>query len=630
VQNPEHQSTTTSRIRILPDRVANQIAAGEVVERPAAVVKELVENSLDAGATRIDLNFENGGKRLIRVEDDGCGMCPDDALLALERHATSKLREAMDLDSIRSFGFRGEALPSIASVSRFTLRTRAEGWQEGSEILVNAGRIAEPRAVGMARGTRIEVAHLFEGVPARRKFLKSDRTEAAHIVLLCRLLAVAHPEVSFSLTENGRTVFRSPACPSLAERVGEVFGRPLATELMSIEVEKPGLRISGLISRPGAGRTTRAEMFWFANKRPVENRTLSSALLESCKGFIHRGRFPAAFLFLDIDPQALDVNVHPTKREIRLRDENGVRNFVMDAVFSRMEELTQADSGRHSAPLAQNTAPSATSLRPAIKPRQAPASIIEHVRQTHPETPRKAPPESPAPQAPTPLKSAPAKPSPRPAAPVPTTVFHKPQAPERSHHTTQGDALPSRWRYLGTAHGNHVLFETPDGLLCLNRAATLSRVLYEDYLHSLRGGHIMTQQLLFPRLFELPPLLADTLERHLDFFRTNGFAVESFGGDSFRIASVPAWFDGEGCEDFIKEAVERISENGMRPDRDAELARETLARLASAHASQSSAPTDELEVLSLARRLLACKNPLTDPQGRPTYFELSKSELGKR
>ncbi|MFA5258254.1 MAG: hypothetical protein WC360_08890, partial [Opitutales bacterium] len=356
-----------------------------------------------------------------------------------------------------------------------------------------------------------------------------------------------------------------------------------------------------------------SELFWYANERPVENRILSGALLEAATGFIPRGRFPAAFLFLDISPEALDVNVHPTKREIRLRDETSVRNFVSAAVLNRMEELAREGSQKLSA---RTTLPDPAALRPAVLP--AP--------QTRPEAN--------AGKALVPVQPA-AGPSPRPSVPAPYQAAAKPAAPPPAAPPARdrriaGDALPSRWRYLGTAHGNFVLFETPDGLLCLNRTAAQSRVFYEDYLQSLREGHLLTQQLLFTRLFELPPLLADTLERHIDFFRANGFGLESFGGDSFRISSLPAWFEGEGCEDFIKEAVERIAENGMRPDRDAELARDTLARLASAHAARASAPADEMEVLALARRLMSCKNPLADPKGRPTYFELSRGELEKR
>ncbi len=594
VPAPENQNSAP-RIRVLPDRVANQIAAGEVVERPVAVVKELVENSLDAGATRIFVSFEEGGRRLISVEDDGCGMGPQDAMLSLERHATSKLRDASDLDSVRSFGFRGEALPSIASVSRLRMTTRPEGQAEGTEIVVNNGSIAGTRAVGMARGTKIEVAHLFESVPARRKFLKSDRTESAHIVLMCRLLAAAHPDVAFTLSEDGRVVFRAPASSDLSTRIADVFGRQTATAMVPLDASRDGLRVHGLVSRPGQGRTAKGEVYWFANSRPVDNRALTSTYVEAAEGWMARGSFPSAFLFLEIDPAAIDVNIHPAKREIRLRDEHAVRSFVSEAVYSRMEELARG-------------------ARP------------------QPETPPATPPPQPAIR---PLFPAPKHPAPRQQAPLPPPPApeHTAPGPQRqtSPATREAEAnLPARWRYIGVAHGNHVLFETPDGILCLNLSAALSRVYYEQYMDQLQAGRTIVQNLLFPRLFELPPLLSDVLERSLDFFRDNGFAIEGFGANSFRIVSVPAWFDGEQCESFVREAVEKIAQNGMRPGRDASLAREGFARLACAHAARTHSPADEEQILALVRRLLACRNPLTDPRGRPTYFELSRGELERR
>src|ERR1043165_83484 len=239
------------KIRILPDRVANQIAAGEVIERPAAVVKELVENALDAGATRIEVEFRHGGRSLMRVEDIGSGMSRDDALLALERHATSKIVEAADLDRLASYGFRGEALPSIASVSRFELQTREAGSDVGTEVLVNGGKFVHVRDCGRPVGTRIEVTHLFNSVPARRKFLKSDQTEAAHIIQCVRLYALACPQTAFTLIEEGRVIFRSPECTTLAERVGEIFGRQTAAALVPLEGGEAGMRLSGLIGRPG-------------------------------------------------------------------------------------------------------------------------------------------------------------------------------------------------------------------------------------------------------------------------------------------------------------------------------------------------------------------------------------------
>ena len=268
-------------IRILPDRVANQIAAGEVIERPAAVVKELVENALDAGATRIEVEFRHGGRSLMRIEDNGHGMTKDNALLSLERHATSKIAVAADLDVLSSFGFRGEAMPSIASVSKFTLQSRAEGEELGTEVLVNGGRIIHVRECGRPVGTRIDVEHLFNSVPARRKFLKQDRTEAAHIVAGVRLYALARPGVAFTLMEAGRVIFQSPECPALVDRVGEIFGRQLAEQLVPISATQGDMELQGLIGKPGVGRSTRHEMIVFVNGRPVDNRTLNYALIES-------------------------------------------------------------------------------------------------------------------------------------------------------------------------------------------------------------------------------------------------------------------------------------------------------------------------------------------------------------
>ena len=331
-----------AKVRILTDRVANQIAAGEVIERPAAVVKELVENALDAGATRIEVEFRHGGRSLMRIEDNGSGMARDDALLALERHATSKIAEAADLDRLASYGFRGEALPSIASVSRFELQTREAGSDVGTEILVNGGKFVHVRDCGRPVGTRIEVTHLFNSVPARRKFLKTDPTEAAHIIQCVRLYALACPATAFTLIEDGRVIFRSPECTTLAERVAEIFGRQTAAALVPLEAGESGMRLSGLIGRPGTGRATRHEMIVFVNQRPVDSRTLNYALIESYHESLPKGRYPLAFVFFECDPAAVDVNVHPAKREVRFRSEPAVRAFVIRSVLQRLRELGTA------------------------------------------------------------------------------------------------------------------------------------------------------------------------------------------------------------------------------------------------------------------------------------------------
>src|ERR1044071_2059960 len=327
------------KVRILPDRVANQIAAGEVIERPAAVVKELVENALDAGATRIEVEFRHGGRSLMRVEDNGHGMSRDDALLALERHATSKIIEAADLDRLTSYGFRGEALPSIASVSRFELQTREATSEAGTEILVNGGKFVHVRDCGRPVGTRIEVTHLFNSVPARRKFLKTDQTESAHIVHCVRLYALACPRTAFTLIEDGRVIFPPPECRRLEERIAKIFGRQIAEALVPISSEEPNARLTGLIGRPGVGRATRHEMIVFVNARPVDSRTLNYALIESYNESLPKGRYPLAFVFFECGPGAIDVTVHPAKREFWFRREPQVRGFVIRSVLQRLREL---------------------------------------------------------------------------------------------------------------------------------------------------------------------------------------------------------------------------------------------------------------------------------------------------
>ncbi|HLP26717.1 MAG TPA: DNA mismatch repair endonuclease MutL, partial [Acidobacteriota bacterium] len=327
------------RIRVLSDRVANQIAAGEVIERPAAVIKELVENSLDAGATRIEVEFRHGGRSYMRIEDNGCGMSKDDALLSLERHATSKIVETTDLDTLHSFGFRGEALPSIASVSKFELQTRPADAPAGTEVLVNGGKLVHVRECGVAPGTRITVTHLFNSVPARRKFLKSDATESAHIIQTVRLYALSCPQTAFTLIEDGRVLFQSPACTTLEERVAEIFGRQFTADALTVDASDEGLRLTGLIGKPGVSRAARHEMITFVNHRPVDSRTLNYALIESYTTSLPKGRYPVAVLFLEMSPTAVDVNVHPAKREVRFRSEGEVRGFVIRTVLQRLREF---------------------------------------------------------------------------------------------------------------------------------------------------------------------------------------------------------------------------------------------------------------------------------------------------
>jgi DNA mismatch repair protein MutL len=596
-----------AKVRILPDRVANQIAAGEVIERPAAVVKELVENALDAGATRIEVEFRHGGRSLMRVEDNGYGMSRDDALLALERHATSKIVEAADLDRLASYGFRGEALPSIASVSRFELQTRETSSDAGTEILVNGGKFVHVRDCGRPVGTRIEVTHLFNSVPARRKFLKTDQTEAAHIVHCVRLYALACPRTAFTLIEDGRVIFRSPECNTIADRIAEIFGRQIAEALVPIECMEPGAKLHGLIGRPGVGRATRHEMIVFVNARPVDSRTLNYALIESYHESLPKGRYPLAFVFFECDPAAVDVNVHPAKREVRFRSEAQVRGFVIRAVLQRLRELGvgSADCGVRNADLPKTQSSPAIAASPTpesrmaapFKPFSGPATILS-------VEPRRAVVIS--------LDSA-----------IPQSALRTPQLPTAPTATAPG------WRFVGLAHGNYALFESAAGLVLLDRRAVHERVWFERLREQFRAGAVPSQRLLLPVPIEVDAIGGALLLDRLKFLHAHGLEIAEFGRNFFRIESVPAWMEPADAEPFVRDLLGAFRE-GTIPDQNTELAREELARLAVAKAIRLPESAGESELRALVAQLFATRTPLTSPAGRPTYIELNHGELARR
>jgi DNA mismatch repair protein MutL len=611
-----------AKVRILSDRVANQIAAGEVIERPAAVVKELVENALDAGATRIEVEFRHGGRSLMRIEDNGSGMSRDDALLALERHATSKIAEAADLDRLSSYGFRGEALPSIASVARFELQTREAGSDAGTEILVNGGKFVHVRDCGRPVGTRIEVTHLFNSVPARRKFLKSDQTEAAHIVHCVRLYALACPRTAFTLVEDGRVIFRSPECRTLEERIAEIFGRQLAEALVAIECVEPGLRLSGLIGRPGVGRATRHEMNVFVNGRPVDSRTLNYALIESYHESLPKGRYPLAFVFFECDPAAVDVNVHPAKREVRFRSEPQVRGFVIRGVLQRLRELSIADCGSRIADSPGGPAQVATASTPASG---AGGSSPVALRSQLPVPIRRedlAALHALAPSALSNPQSAIRNPQlPTPVAPVPPL---NPQSEIRNPQST----APA-WRFVGLAHGNYALFETVAGLVLLDRRAAHERVWFERLREQFRAGTVPSQRLLLPVPLELDAIASALLLDRLKFLGSHGFEIGEFGRNFFRVESIPVWMEPADAEPFLRDLLGAFRE-GLIPDRNTELAHDALAQLAAAKAVRLPEQAGEADLRALVAQLFATRTPLTSPAGRPTYIELNHAELARR
>ena len=564
--------------------MANQIAAGEVVERPAAVIKELLENSLDAEARRVTVDFSRGGKAQMIVEDDGKGMTGDEALLSLERHATSKIQLASDLDRISTFGFRGEALPSIASVARFTMQTRPASAPSGTEIAINGGKLVHRRDHGMAPGTRIEVTNLFHPVPARLKFLKSDETEAAHIVRLVRLYAIAHPEVGFLLREDGREIFRSPGNAPLLDRVREIWGRQVAEEVTIMpSFARPGMRLSGLLGKPGVSRGTRQDLVTVVNGRPVDSRTMAFALTESYHTLIPKGRYPLAFIFLEMDPAWVDVNVHPAKREVRFRDEAKVRNFLIESVLAVLR--ARADDG-------------------------LPAATIPSVSTATPLT---------APAVPT--LSSPVSASGTPAAYVPPSTV-----PAQPNHAP---AVRLGWRLLSRLREERAVFETPTGLAILDIGATHQRVLYESILAQFTAQKPISQPMLVPLSIELEPLPAAVLKERLPLLTSAGFDFEEYGRNFWRIQALPAWLEPEDALAFVRDLLAEMARREGDFGRPS-LAYDALAKIAVIKARRKGDSLSDAELMELVQSLFRTVQPGSCPRGRRTYVEWTDADLTRR
>ena len=502
-------------IRLLPDILASQVAAGEVVERPASVVKELVENSIDAGARRITVEFQRGGARLMRVTDDGCGMDRSDALLCLERHATSKIRESADLAAITTMGFRGEALPSIASVSRFKLTTRRREEEVGTLIEVTGGKIHEVQDSGEAPGTRIEVGDLFFNVPARRKFLRGEQTEAANLLQQIEILAVAHPEIAFTCIRDGREVFRLAATDDLAVRLRDLHGGEFLSRMLPVPpIEHEGVGVSGWIAAPGEGRSDRSLQMTFVNGRIVRSPVLSMPLREACEGVLPKGLHPPAVLFFTIDPSAVDCNVHPAKREVRFRDPGLLREASLRAARSAWgtggggvvasDDSEVPEFGPGSDPL----------FPPIVAGRHGTGSIpLGYALQG----------ELPA-----------------------SRIRETPEGDEdgiSGIDPSGGDSDSSRasFTYLGRLSGRYLLFQQEEALLILEIRAARERILFERSLARIEGGEATeSQSLLIPETIEASPAEVAWIEAHREILLMAGLAVEPFGSGILKVDAIPA------------------------------------------------------------------------------------------
>jgi DNA mismatch repair protein MutL len=609
------------RIRLLPETVASQVAAGEVVERPASVVKELVENSLDAGARNIDVVIRRGGISLVRVIDDGCGMDRDDALLSLERHATSKIRSAADLQAVATLGFRGEALPSIASVSRFRLATREAGAIAGTEIIVNGGKIDVVRDAGEAPGTQIEVRSLFYNLPARRKFLRSENTESRNIEHQLHLQVIGHPEIGFSLMRDDRILFQLPPTASLGDRIRDLYGVELLQRLVEVnDVAYPKIGISGFIGQAGLSRHNRSQQLVFVNGRAIESSLITGAAREGYHTALMKGQYPVTFLFLELEPGAVDVNVHPAKREVRFRDPNGVREAVVRCIQQTLEHARADWQEKFRAPARPPTVAASAKAAPDLTLR----SEVTAPEATHRELPHFGVVAGVADR----------------GGVQGSEIIGQASLPERrvdsagvapALQSQQRDTKPAQQQFeiIGVLSKLYVLMENSNGLVLVDQHAAHERVLFEELRRRMERQGVPTQKLLLPQTFDLPPRDADWIEHNLSVLQKMGIGIESFGPDTFKIDSLPSFLDVSDAAQFMRKVIDdlKTAGNSASPMR---LGEEMIAKSVCRHAVKANDPLRYPEVEKLIRDLLECDLPYCCPHGRPTMIQISLGELEKK
>ncbi len=633
-----------SKIRVLPDSVANKIAAGEVVERPASVVKELAENSIDAGAGSIKIAIEGAGSKLVSITDDGEGMDSDDALLCLEAHATSKIFSDEDIDGIRSFGFRGEALPSIASVSKLSLRTRRRDSLEGVEVVVHGGRMLSSSPAGCAPGTEIAVRELFFNTPARRKFLRSPATEERHIVETVSMMSLAHPQVSFELLIDGRASLSSPACDDLAPRVKAIFGRELAEAFVPVSWTEYGIGVSGYIARRGFTKPSRQEQKVFVNGRPVEALPVYRGIKEGCGPMLDKGRHHPCILFLSMDPHLVDVNVHPAKREVRFRREFEIASAVRNAVASALKLSSESLSGFSSLPLME--APS----KEEAEPWSLASTPVQPVKAPSCEAPPQAGPSlDKAMQAARVdyipsgadalMKMKRASELPLPGlrqerlAPdeLPMASENAQPAKLRLEQAGSPAAQPQPFpgspglRVLGIVDDSYIVASIPGGLVLIDQHAAHERVLFERILHGVDGS--LSQRLLIPINVEVSRGDFSFASKNAEGFAKLGFEVEPFGQSSLKLNAIPAALAQSNAGGMFKDILSSLAEDGECNGR---LDSDKIAMAACKAAVKSNDPLTLEEAASLIKQMARCDQPFSCPHGRPTVINVSVKEIERR
>ncbi len=584
------------RISLLPTDLANQIAAGEVVERPASVVKELIENAIDAGARRIQVYIELGGKRLVRVEDDGEGMGPEDARLSIDRHATSKIRRADDLAAITTLGFRGEALPSIASVSHFVLRTRLRGDLSGTELRVNGGAVASVQEVGCPEGTSIEVGDLFYNLPARRKFLKTDTGESTQVSRVVTQFALGYPEVGFSLASGPRTLFHWPAAAAFEDRLYQVFGdRP---DLVPVGKRLNALSVKGYVAALAEQGPTRGSQNVFVNRRIVKDKTIAHAIIEAYSGALIKERSPEVHLFLELPPDRVDVNVHPTKAEVRFRDQSFVHEAVKHAVADAI--------GKGAVPELQ--------LLPNASREPAPmAQSIPGVLSGGSYPSRWAGPVASSPAA---VEAALA------------SLENVTSIPAGTESAAPMGEIPRPMMPLGQFRDTFIIAVDADGIAIIDQHVAHERVLFERVMERLSNGRLDSQGLLEPILVELSPEGRQALLGHASDLDRLGFAVDEFGGETLRLTAIPALLGRDDAVTAIRALADDL--DGLDRGRDVGDALRQIAATTACHAAvKANYPLTQEKMLHILDELRRTAYSTVCPHGRPVMLRLTRREIEK-
>lgn len=594
------------KIQVLPEIVANKIAAGEVVERPSSVVKEMIENALDAGARSIEVTIEHGGKSLIRIADDGSGMDAEDAELAFQRHATSKIYTAGDLDAIASYGFRGEALASISAVSRTTLTTRAKGRASGVEVKIEGGHKTSVCEAPCREGTIVEIRDLFFNTPARRKFMKGDSTELGHIVDTVGHIALATLEAGFVLKSGERTLLDLMPGQDIRARAASLYGEEQASHFIAFEGAGNHAKVWGVAGKPFVAKGNRTGQVLFVNRRLIKSQSISYALLAGYHGALMHGQYPIAVVFIELDPAKVDVNVHPTKQEVRISNEAEVRSILSQAVA---QALQSSGDLAPSVKLKRDTVPFSPQIAKGFEANTVLPSAPGYPRQESLVT---------------------AEPVVRSAEPA---VFHIPEP-----RTVEAAAAPIEIRggqfhvtkILGQIHHTFIVAETEEGLMIVDQHAAHERIMYETLLKEIRSGGAQKQGLLVEEMLTLHPRQLDVFRAAQPMLEKIGFEAEEFGENTIVIRAYPAILQneapGEALKRFLEEKEDEKSKTRLE-EIEAEVAALFACKRKSVKAHDSLAPE---KLKSLLVRLAVCENPFHCPHGRPTFFKQTFSELERQ